>query len=156
MFKCTMGLDVTKHSVKFWHNGTSRQTQFSFAVRECWAGVANRLQAFHVCMWPEIFQKLYITASERDLRRNFTEVRTFVLNIWLDRKSKKDPHSQDLISVMLQEPMFYENDEKAVNEILTILLAGTQTSANVTQNLLMYLCKHPEYKVRARASDDFY
>ena len=35
---------------------------------------------------------------------------------------------------------------KTIDEILTIFFAGSQTSANVTQNLILHLCKHPHYK----------
>jgi len=150
IFKCTMGLDVTEHSIQFWENGKARKTHFSYAVRECFTRAIDRLLTFHVCMWPEIFTDWHVTQSERDLKRNFLEVRQFVLNTWLDRKHNKEAAKagEDLISVMQQEPLFFDNDELAVNEILTIIFAGSQTSANATQNLIMHLCKHPEYKQR--------
>jgi cytochrome P450 len=44
--------------------------------------------------------------------------------------------------------LFTDDIEVAIDELLTIFFAGSQTSANVTQNLMMYLCKNPEYKIK--------
>ena len=33
-----------------------------------------------------------------------------------------------------------------IDELLTIFFAGSQTTSNVTQNLILQLCKHPKYK----------
>ena len=54
----------------------------------------------------------------------------------------------DLIDVMLCDPIFTDSDETAVDEILTIFFAGSQTSANATQNLILHLIKHPHYMER--------
>jgi cytochrome P450 len=41
--------------------------------------------------------------------------------------------------------------EKATDEILTIFFAGSQTSSNVSQNLILHLCKNPHYKAKIQA-----
>jgi cytochrome P450 len=33
-----------------------------------------------------------------------------------------------------------------IDELLTVFFAGSQTSASVTQNLILRLCKNPKYK----------
>ena len=53
-----------------------------------------------------------------------------------------------LLSILLLNPLFAENNELMIDELLTIFFAGSQTSANVTANLIMQLCKHPDIKHR--------
>ncbi len=50
--------------------------------------------------------------------------------------------------ILLRDIVFSENDEVIVDELLTVFFAGSQTSANTTQNLIMHLCKHPEHKIK--------
>lgn len=52
------------------------------------------------------------------------------------------------MDILLADSMFSENNEVVIDELLTIFFAGSQTSANVTQNLIMHLCKQPEYKTK--------
>ena len=47
---------------------------------------------------------------------------------------------------MLGDPMFSENDEVMIDELLTIFFAGSQTTANATQNLILHLLQHPKYE----------
>lgn len=46
---------------------------------------------------------------------------------------------------MLQDPLFCDNNEVMIDELLTIFFAGSQTTAKVLQNLILQLCKHPVY-----------
>jgi cytochrome P450 len=47
---------------------------------------------------------------------------------------------------MLNDPMFMDNDELIIDELLTIFFAGSQTTANATQNLILHLLNHPKYE----------
>jgi len=62
------------------------------------------------------------------------------------RKQKTEIGRGDLLSIMLGDPMFSENDEVMIDELLTIFFAGSQTTANATQNLILHLLQHPEYE----------
>jgi cytochrome P450 len=62
-----------------------------------------------------------------------------------DQSEYKDTR-EDLLALLLQDPLFSENNEVIIDELLTIFFAGSQTTANVTQNLILQLCKHPKYK----------
>ncbi len=42
--------------------------------------------------------------------------------------------------------MFMDNDELIIDELLTIFFAGSQTTANATQNLILHLLQHPKYE----------
>lgn len=62
------------------------------------------------------------------------------------RKQETEIGRGDLLSIMLGDPMFSENDEVMIDELLTIFFAGSQTTANATQNLILHLLQHPEYE----------
>ena len=47
---------------------------------------------------------------------------------------------------MLIDPLFSENNEVMIDELLTIFFAGSQTTANTTQNLILHLLKHQKYE----------
>jgi cytochrome P450 len=42
-----------------------------------------------------------------------------------------------LLSILLLNPLFADNNELMIDELLTIFFAGSQTSANVTENLII-------------------
>ena len=50
--------------------------------------------------------------------------------------------------MLLSNDLFCKDNDSVVDELLTIFFAGSQTSANVTQNLLMHLNRHPEHEKR--------
>lgn len=62
------------------------------------------------------------------------------------RKQQTEIGCGDLLSIMLGDPMFSENEEVMIDELLTIFFAGSQTTANATQNLILHLLKHPRYE----------
>ena len=39
---------------------------------------------------------------------------------------------EDLLSLLLEDPLFSDNKEVIIDELLTIFFAGSQTTANVT------------------------
>ncbi len=45
----------------------------------------------------------------------------------------------DLLSIMLQDPIFENNDDQIVNESLTFFLASTLTQATTIANTVTYM-----------------
>jgi cytochrome P450 len=58
----------------------------------------------------------------------------------------------DLISIMLQDPLFQDSDNDILNEAMTFFFAGTLTQATTFSNTLAYLIQKPECEARARES----
>ncbi len=58
----------------------------------------------------------------------------------------------DLLSIMLNDPMFQNDDEIILNESLTFFLAGSQTQASLLSNTLCYLIQNKEIQAKLRQS----
>jgi cytochrome P450 len=75
----------------------------------------------------------------------------------LDRRESlsKDPSlgsKGDLLSIMLQDPLFKDDDEQIINESITFFLAGTLTQATTVANALCYMIEKPDIDRRVRES----
>jgi cytochrome P450 len=55
------------------------------------------------------------------------------------KEDPKNGQKGDLLSIMLQDPLFENDDEQIVNESLTFFLAGTLTQATVISNTIAYM-----------------
>jgi len=91
------------------------------------------------------------TGSERRLTRNCERIRALFRDTIRSRKSGKNKSyddGDDLLSILLTDPMFVNDEEKMIDELLTIFLAGSKTVQITTNNLLCYLNEYPEVKAK--------
>lgn len=67
--------------------------------------------------------------------------------------SQKDyvDDSIDLLSMLVTNELFKDDDKKILDECLTMFFAGTQTVSMTTGNLIQYLTQKPEYLAKIRA-----
>lgn len=67
--------------------------------------------------------------------------------------SQKDyvDDSIDLLSMLVSNELFKDDDKKILDECLTMFFAGTQTVSMTTGNLMQYLTQKPEYLAKIRA-----
>lgn len=56
----------------------------------------------------------------------------------------------DLLSILLEDPLFKDDDEMIIDEILTFFFAGSQTSAVALSNMIMNLMKKPQQLEKLR------
>jgi cytochrome P450 len=79
-------------------------------------------------------------------------MRNYIRELIRERRAtlhdRKD-HS-DLLSIMLNDPLFQNNDEIILNESLTFFLAGSLTQASLLSNTLCYFIMDKNIMERAR------
>lgn len=59
--------------------------------------------------------------------------------------------SVDLLTMLVSNELFKDDDKKIIDECLTMFFAGTQTVSMTTGNLMQYLTQKPEYLAKIRA-----
>ena len=95
----------------------------------------------------------FLTPHERNLKANAKALRKLIGDIVDRRRSvlANDPSQKnkgDFLTILLTEPFFMNNQQRIIDECLTFFFAGSQTSANATQNLMMALIKNPQYQTQ--------
>ena len=88
--------------------------------------------------------KLYLTKEDRNIQWNSRQLRTLFSEIIEKRiQEKKLKEGQDdrgdILTVLLEDPLFKDSMENIVDECITFFVAGTQTQAVQISNTLCYL-----------------
>ena len=150
LLMCALGEDISQKQVDYWQNGKLQKQSVSFVLRETFAKLIERMALPSVFFFP-IFNNLFLTPHERDLKANATTLRTLIQSIVTRRRQEiaKDPslkEAGDFLTILLTEDFFMNDNERIIDECFTFFFAGSQTSAVTTQNLIIALMKHPEYQ----------
>jgi len=85
------------------------------------------------------------------VKRNSQAVRATLRKLLTDRRLGKSEafygdDTPDLLSILLQNEFYMNDDEKIIDEIFTLFLAGSKTVQTTTTNLVCYLDKNPKEK----------
>jgi len=60
----------------------------------------------------------------------------------------------DMVSIMLRNEMWKNEEEKIIDEIVGLFLAGTQTVRITTTNMMCYLEQYPDIKHKLQSEID--
>ena len=73
-----------------------------------------------------------------------------------DRRSgrNKSASGEDLLSILLTNDYYKNDDEMIIDEIFTLFLAGSKTVATTMANLICYLDRAPDAKRKLVAEID--
>lgn len=60
---------------------------------------------------------------------------------------KESPHLErsDLLSILLTDELFCNDEVMIIDECMTFFFAGFQTTSVASQNLIMHVMKQPKY-----------
>ncbi len=92
----------------------------------------------------------YYSAADREYKRNIKCIRDFCESIIEERKKnlKEDKekyiNNPDLLTILLSDDMFKDNNKSMIDEIITFFLAGSFTLRSTNSNMFMYLALYPE------------
>ena len=131
---CVLGEDVSSTLLDYYEKGQLVKKDLSFMLRTCFQECVNRFECPHVILFP-FLASVYLTPYERDLKRNCESIRTFVREIVNRRRSENESlasQKEDLLSILISDPLFCDNTESIIDELLTIFFAVSQTSAQTT------------------------
>jgi cytochrome P450 len=98
----------------------------------------------HAILFPSL-SNYHILPSEKERQLNTISCRDYIREL-LKKRRGQPKNGDDLLSLLFQEPLFANDDEVIVEELLYFIFTGGFTSANAAQNLMLYLLKHPQYE----------
>ena len=123
---CALGEDISDFEVDYWVNGTRCKVNTAFSLRRTFSNFYYRIFHPHVALFPGL-ANTFIFPYERDLIANAEALRNVVRSM-IDRRKKQSANGvkgSDLLSILLADPLFSNNDELMVDELLTIFFAGS-------------------------------
>ena len=94
--------------------------------------------------------KRNITARDFRFKRNVENEKNVIRKMIRERKEGKSgtyfKDQSDLLSVLVDNEFYRDQEEKIVDEVIMIFLAGSKTTQNTAANMFCYFEKNPEIK----------
>jgi cytochrome P450 len=81
----------------------------------------------------------YYTREDRELLRNVKRVRDYCKDLIKKRRENPIKDGADLLSILLEDEMYHNNDDVIIDECITFFLAGSQTVKVTNANIIMHL-----------------
>lgn len=107
------------------------------------------VQYFSALISPRLFTRLPIKHN-RDVQEGVRYFRDFCERLLHDKQriEKKQTRHRDILSVAMESGEF--TNRELVDQIMTFLAAGHETTSTAFQFVVYVLCKHPEIQTRLR------
>lgn len=143
------GVGNNNRKISIIIDGTKQEVTLAKALRNILAFHIQRLiNPFRLFMMP-YFDKIYFP-SEQHVKTNSDELRLVIKTMVVERKEEmKDPNfvsQEDFLTQMLQDDFFKDVEEFMIDECITIMVAGSQTSTVLIANAVMNLTLNSECK----------
>jgi cytochrome P450 len=104
----------------------------------------------------DVFDDMYMGKGEKTLLKNIIKFREFIRDMIHERRAQMknnkdflDTHT-DFLTILLMDELFSTSDEFIIDECITFMLAGTQTSSNLFSNNTYNVIRFPEMKQKIR------
>ena len=148
------GEDLSERTLKYIINGEEKLVNIPFALRDNFSKLGFRVFTPQIALFPETF-KLLLTQNDRNDVKNAKQLRSFFQEIIDKRKKDKElkggiDDRGDILTVLLEDDLFKDNQEYIIDECLTFFFAATQTQAIQTSNTLCYFAQQPEILKKAK------
>lgn len=93
-------------------------------------------------LFPELL-RFNIMKEDRELKQNSYLTRQFLHQIIKERRQGINKnsleHAEDLLTILLRDDLYSNNDEAIIDECMTFIIASTQTTSLAISNLLNYI-----------------
>jgi cytochrome P450 len=145
------GLTNLNHvRLPYEQNGLVKEYSIDQYLRKCTSFMLFRAgrKIFSIIPYLMFF---YYSAADREYKRNIKCIRDFCEKIIEERKNQlngpekdKFVNNPDLLTILLSDDLFKNNNKAMIDEIITFFLAGSFTLRSVNSNMLMYLGMNPD------------
>ena len=111
-------------------------------MREMFKKLIFRNIASPVRLVTDLFDRAYITPSERELQKNILKVRAFIKELILVRKEEIQsggPKKVDFLSIIIEDELYKDNIEMMIDDCCNFMIASTQTTSIMVSETLFRL-----------------
>ena len=115
-------------------------------------GRPSKLRLLFVLIAPRLFFKLFPIGRNKQIAESSAYLRTFSRKVIQEKKQrmeKNETKDHDIISVALESGLF--TDDSLIDQVMTFLAAGHETTSTSLQWSTYALCKHPDVQTKLRA-----
>ncbi|CDW76725.1 cytochrome p450 [Stylonychia lemnae] len=150
---CVFGRQNENPIIKYKENGQIRDIRLGESIQQNLSNASLREFQLHLMIFPELLP-IYITKHDKELEFNLNQVIDYIKNLIRDKKEKFAQTGQyegeDLLTIMLQDELFKQDDRMIIDECLTFFNAGAQTTAVTLANFLSYIAQNSDQEQKMR------
>ncbi|CDW71064.1 cytochrome p450 [Stylonychia lemnae] len=150
---CVFGRYNDNPSVQYKENGEIKQLKLGQSIQQNIGKGLEREFQLHLMLFPELYNQ-YISKQDRELVFNVDQGKNYILDLI---KSKREQFAKtgkyegdDLLSSLLQDELFQNDDQMIINECLTFFSAAAQTTAVSITNFLCYMAQNQQQEEKLR------
>jgi len=149
---CAFGRKNENPLIKYRLNGVDTLLPLGQVISLNTPRVMNREFQLYLILFPELFT-FYLSREDKEILFNARQVRAYIRSLIEERAKEMDGGKEgDLLGILLQdEEVFAHNYEMIIDECVTFFIAGSQTTANATSNLICYLLMNPQINQKLRS-----
>jgi len=142
------GEDISKEPIVLNIDGVDKQVTLLEATKRCFRTLIHKMNN-PVRLLTPFFDAAPINAQERAHHRDAYSVREICKRIVRDRKAGKSKSKvvagQDLLDILLEDKEFFADDEESmVSQLLDFFFAGTNTTSQTTQMLILQVLRNKD------------
>ncbi|CDW85843.1 cytochrome p450 [Stylonychia lemnae] len=144
------GEDIQNAKICQVKNGQQVMMGMGEALRELFLYVAYR-GGRKLFFWSPLMILFFYNKKDREYIKNTTTVREYCRDLIKQRRANLDNQSgKDLLTIMLNDENYKNNEEEIIDECITFFLAGSQTVISSNANLIQYLTMNPKIDRKVR------
>lgn len=145
ILNCAFGIDISETRYPFKQKGEIKQLTLAEMLDLLFKQLIERSLSPIPLLFPSMLKHL-VLPGDKEIKENIRTVRNEILNVIRQKQEliKQNPselEKGDLLSILLSDDLFKDNDKRLIDESLTFFSAGTQTSKSVLCTCIQHLTK---------------